>query len=126
MHVAGIKYFTARLADLPLGSGGQLGFCRGFEKLCDGVLGTEDAETHPEGDHVPLVVVVRVAGVTDHPQPRHVLDTHGVQLPVQPVEVGRLVERVERPVEWVHGDHRIVRQDGLSEISQSTTQFLSH
>lgn len=126
MHVAGMKYFTARLADLPLRSGGQGGFLRGFQKLCDGVLWPEDAEAEAEGDHVPLVVVVRVTGVAGHLQLRQVLYPYRVQLPVQLVEVRRLVERVERPVKWVHGDHRIVRHDGLSEISHSSAQFLSH
>ena len=42
------------------------------------------------------------------------------------MEVGGLVEGVERPVEGVHGDHGVVRRGVLPQVPQPGPPLLSH
>ena len=51
-----------------------------------------------------------VPGVGDHAELAHVHQPHGLQaVGLYPVDEGRLVEAVQRPVERVHRYHCVVR-----------------
>ena len=77
-------------------------------ELRDFILRAEKSESQAQSDHVPLAVVVRVGGVTEEVQPSKVLRPDRVEVRVQPVQVRRLVEGVQGPVEGVHSDHGVV------------------
>ena len=98
MHVAGLEYSAAPSpcqGNSPTAQPGS--WLRAGQELCETILRSQGAETEAQSDHVALLVIVRVAGLAQQGDPGQVLALHRVQLSVQLVEVGGLVERVERP-----------------------------
>ena len=98
MHVAGMEQSAAPPADQRNCTTTQPGAWLGpGQELGQTILRAPEAETEAEGDHVALSVIVGVAGVAEQVDLGQVLALDRVELTVQPVEVGGLVERVERP-----------------------------
>ena len=65
-------------------------------------------------------------GVGDHAELAHVHQPHGLQaVGLYPVDEGRLVEAVQRPVERVHRDHCVVRHYFAPERQKAIMCFLS-
>ena len=83
MHVAGMKYSAARPAhqrnSLTAQSAAWLG---PGQELCQTILGTTEAETEAQRDHVSLLVIVRVAGMAEQADLGQILALHCVQLTV--------------------------------------------
>ena len=126
VHVARLEHSAAPSLHQPAPVASEGGARLARQELCERVLRTEGAQAQAQGDHVALLVVVRVTGVAQQVELGQVLALHGVQLRVQLVQEGRLVEGVERPIEWIDGDHRVVGQDSRLALQQSLPPRSSH